>query len=67
MYLKPMLMKTKQFCAELTEKGCFVVRSGGNHDIWKSPITGNTFPIPRHNSKELSKGLECKARKVLGI
>lgn len=60
-------MKTKQFCAELTAKGCFVVSHGGRHDIWYSPITDRTFPIPRHPSLELGKGLEHKARKALGI
>lgn len=60
-------MKTRQFCAELTAKGCFVIRKGSEHDIWKSPITGNIFAVPRHPAKELPKGLEYKARKVLGV
>ncbi|MDE6510782.1 MAG: type II toxin-antitoxin system HicA family toxin [Muribaculaceae bacterium] len=60
-------MNTRQFCAELSAKGCFVVSHGGRHDTWFSPITNKTFQIPRHPSQELGKGLECKARKVLGI
>lgn len=60
-------MKTKQFCAELIAKGCFVKSHGSRHDIWYSPITNKTFPIPRHGSQELGKGLEYKARKVLGV
>ena len=60
-------MKTRQFCAELTAKGCFVLKHGAEHDIWKNPLNGRIFAIPRHQSKELPKGLEYKARKVLGI
>lgn len=67
LYLHRCYMKTRQFCAELTAKGCFVIRSGSEHDIWKNPATGNIFAIPRHPSKELPKGLEYKARKVLGV
>lgn len=60
-------MKTKQFCAELSAKGCFVVSHGSRHDIWYSPLTERTFTIPRHQSKELGTGLEHKARKALGV
>ena len=58
-------MKTKQFCAELTANGCFVVRNGSRHDIWKNPKTGAKYPIPRHQSQELSKRIENEARRIL--
>ena len=29
--------------------------------------TGRTFALPRHGSQELAKGLERKAREVLGL
>ncbi|MBQ7157674.1 MAG: type II toxin-antitoxin system HicA family toxin [Bacteroidaceae bacterium] len=60
-------MKTKQFCLEAIAHGCYVKRHGSNHDIWYSPITGKTFAIPRHGSQKLPKGLERKAREVLGF
>ena len=60
-------MKYNQFIAELTAAGCYVSRHGANHDIWYSPIPGELFPIPRHGGKEVPKGLERKARKVLGV
>lgn len=60
-------MKTKQFCLEAQACGCYVKRHGSNHDIWYSPITGKTFAIPRHGSQQLAKGLERKAREVLGL
>ncbi|MDR1004257.1 MAG: type II toxin-antitoxin system HicA family toxin [Prevotellaceae bacterium] len=60
-------MKYNDFYAELTAKGCYLKRHGGNHDIWYSPITDVIHPIPRHGSKEVPKGTERRARKVLGV
>ncbi len=60
-------MKYNDFYAEITAAGCYVVRHGAEHDIWFSPKTGNKFSLPRHGSKEVPKGLERKARKVLGV
>ncbi len=60
-------MKIAKFCAELAAKGCFIFRHGSRHDVWKNPATGQTFAIPRHGSKELSRGLEIQARKTLGV
>jgi len=58
-------MKIGQFVRELQEAGCLFVRSGAEHDKWKSPITGLTDWVPRHPSKELGTGLERKLRKRL--
>ena len=58
-------MKYNQFYAELTSAGCFILRHGAGHDIWKSPKTGNIFALPRHGKEEVPKGMERKARKVL--
>ena len=60
-------MKTKQFCAEIRAAGCYIIRRGGNHDIWYSPITGRRWPIGRHESQEMPSGTERKAREVLGV
>jgi hypothetical protein len=60
-------MKQKAFIAELRSAGCYLLRHGAGHDIWFSPITGKKFSLPRHGSQELSKGLEQRARKELGI
>jgi len=30
----------------LEEAGCHYVRPGGNHQIWRSPITKRNFPVP---------------------
>lgn len=58
-------MKISQFVIELKKAGCFLVRSGANHDKWYSPITGLSDWVPRHQSKELGTGLERKLRKRL--
>ena len=58
-------MKTSQFVQVLKASGCYLVRNGGNHDIWFSPITGIKVPVPRHGSKEVPKGLECRLRHLL--
>jgi hypothetical protein len=32
---------------QLRAAGCEFVRQGnGSHEIWRSPITGRTFPVP---------------------
>ena len=58
-------MKIKQFVQELKKAGCLLVRHGGEHDVWFSPLTGNKEAIPRHDSQELPKGLERKIRRRL--
>ncbi len=60
-------MKQKEFFSELSSAGGYILRHGANHDIWFSPKTGKKFALPRHGSHEMSKGLERKARKELGI
>lgn len=41
-------MKTSELIKILKSHGCVFVRSGGNHDMWYSPITNRQFPIGRH-------------------
>lgn len=60
-------MKTMDFCNELKSNGCFVVRQGAKHEIWYSPKTGAKYPIPRHQSQELSKRIEREARRLFGL
>ena len=59
------IMKTKQFVQELKAAGCRLVRHGGGHDIWISPITGLMDSVPRHGSQELQKGMERRLRRRL--
>ena len=60
-------MKYNELISELKTAKCSISRNGSNHDMWYSPITGKTFPVPRHGSHEVPKGTECKIRKAAGI
>ncbi len=40
-------MKSTDLIKELAAAGCECKRhNGGSHQIWWSPITGKTFPVP---------------------
>jgi predicted RNA binding protein YcfA (HicA-like mRNA interferase family) len=60
-------MKFNDFYAELTAKGCYVLRHGGSHDIWINPKTGGRYALGRHGSQEVPSGTERAARRRLGI
>ena len=61
-------MKANDFVRRLKAAGCRLVRHGGDHDIWYSPITGRTEAVPRHGSKEVKKGLlKSLEKKLLGL
>ncbi len=61
-------MKYGKLLAELSAKGCYRVRQGGNHEVWYSPITDKKFPLPRHGTaKEVPMPLEKKIRSQAGI
>lgn len=51
-------MKYGKLISELADAGCYLVRHGGNHDIWYSPITKRKFPLPRHIAKEVPSELK---------
>lgn len=36
----------------LRSNGCYKLREGKRHEMWYSPITGNQFPVGRHDSQE---------------
>ena len=60
-------MKISELLKLLKENGCTYVRPGGNHDIYHSPITGKDFPVPRHSSADVKKGLLDRILKQAGI
>lgn len=41
---------------KLKEIGCYKVSEGKKHERWHSPITGEDFPVGRHNAKEVPSG-----------
>ena len=62
------IMKTKQFVRSLKATGCRLVRHGGGHDKWFSPITGKSRFVPRHGSNEVPPGLLKSLKKdLLGL
>ena len=61
-------MKNSEFVKRLKAAGCSIVRHGGSHDIWESPITGNQKPVSRHGSKEMPTGtLKTLEKELLGL
>ena len=60
-------MKTTEMKRLLRAAGCRKISDDGKHEKWYSPITGNTFPVWKHGSKELPSGTEMKIRKLAGL
>jgi len=42
-------MKRKELIKKLSGMGCFLVRRGGRHDLFKNPATCKQQPVPRHS------------------
>lgn len=60
-------MTSKEIREMLTAAGCSMVRQGkGSHEIWFSPITNKTFPVP-HPKKSLPMGTVKSIKKLAGI
>ena len=60
-------MKSSDLIKELTAAGCYLKRQGkGSHEIWYSPITGMTFPVP-HPKASLPVGTVKSIKKSAGI
>ncbi len=49
-------MKYSEIHKRLIKAGCYVVRNGKRHPIWKSPITGKLFETSYHDSEEAKPG-----------
>lgn len=60
-------MKTSEFNRRLKAAGCYILREGGRHTIWYNPTTDQKFAVPRHQSKEVIKGVLLNAKKALGL
>jgi mRNA interferase HicA len=60
-------MKVSEFKRRIEAIGCVLVRNGANHDIYKSPRTGQMFPVPRHGSQEIPKGTLKSMEKKAGL
>ena len=65
--MKIVLLHLSDLHFKRKDNGCFFVRPGGNHDIYHSPITGKDFPVPRHSTADVKKGLLNRILKQSGI
>lgn len=60
-------MKSSDLQKLLSAAGCYMVRhKSGSHQIWWSPLTGKTFPLP-HPKKDLPRGTVNAIKKLAGI
>ena len=60
-------MKYSELKKILRQNGCYKVSEGANHEIWCSPITCKTFPVGRHNTQDVRKGMQSTILKQAGI
>jgi len=49
------------------EKGWYLARHGGKHDIYLHPDHDRPLQIERHGSQEIRKGLYKKIKKQVGF
>lgn len=60
-------MNSKELREELKSAGCSLARQGkGSHEIWYSPLTKKTFPVP-HPKKFLPIGTVKSIKRLAGI
>lgn len=60
-------MRYSELEKELRKIKCWIKRSGGNHDIWYSPVTGKTFPVSRHRTEEVPIGTLKSIKRAAGL
>lgn len=60
-------MKYSELKKLLRKHGCYVLRQGGNHEIWYSPASGKMFPVSRHDVEEVYRGTLMQIIKQSGI
>ena len=60
-------MKYSELKRLLRKHGCYFDHDGANHEIWYSPITGNKFPVGRHDSEEVKPHTLASIKRQAGI
>ena len=60
-------MKYSELKRLLRKRGCSFDHEGGNHEIWYSPMTGNMFPVGRHDSEEVKPNTLARIKRQAGI
>ena len=59
-------MKYSEIERRLRKAGCYLIRDG-DHPLWYSPKTGNTFPLSHHKSEEAKTGTLKSISKMSGV
>ena len=60
-------MTTAELVRLLKKNGCIFIGHNKRHDMYRSPITGNTFMVGRHPSEEVRTGTLHKILRDAGI
>jgi predicted RNA binding protein YcfA (HicA-like mRNA interferase family) len=60
-------MKWNELRRIAEEKGWYLLRNGGSHDIYAHAERNVLLKIERHGSQEIKHGLYCKLRKLIGF
>ena len=60
-------MTTADLVRLLRRNGCTLVGHNKRHDMYHSPITGNTFMVGRHPGEEVRTGTLHKILRDAGI
>lgn len=59
-------MKTSELLKLFKKHGIRLQSHGGNHDLYYSPLTNATFPVPRHKA-EIKTGTLNKILRDAGL
>ncbi len=51
----------------LKKNKCYIAQQESRHETWFSPITGEYFPVGRHNTEEVKKGTLEAILKAAGL
>lgn len=60
-------MRYGELKRKLRKAGCYKTSEGENHEKWYSPITGNSFPVGRHDNQEVKSGTLQSILKQSGV
>ena len=60
-------MRYAEIHKKLRAAGCYVLRNGKSHPVWKSPLTGKYFETSYHESEEAKKGTQLSIQKMSGV
>lgn len=60
-------MKASELKRRLRKAGCYKKVEGANHELWYSPATGKSFPVSRHDAKEIASGTADRILKDAGL